>query len=224
MAGGAVAQTLLLSVSVVSNIVRHDESLLPLTTPGIPKVAFLTVQTLFVEALYLGLSASEAWLGGPEWLTVVCHSFDALVVALGAVLWLSYYALVHSEASFRATKQRNWLLWNHVVHFPTLFLPILSASVKDPTDLARHALSTTATATLALAYAIAYACCISRCDTPPYAFMRHLTTTRARLCFWGTGIVAGVLPITLLTSHFVSSLKNGSSSFSSSTIRRILRR
>lgn len=197
----AVLQSGLLMVSLVSNVVRHTR--IP-ATPGVPKSAFLTVQTLTVQVIYLTLSTIAAW-GCP---LAVAHRFDAFVVAQGAVLWLAYYSLVHWERTFRANGAR-FIFWNNVVHAPTIILPALSAAVKDPALLAAHGASTATTCTLAVVYGAIYAWYITKCETKlhkPYEFMRHLTTTPSRIAFWGTGILIGVVPITLLSTAFVHRL------------------
>ena len=204
-------QSVVVGVSLISNLVRHDERKIP-ATDGTPKSAFLTVHTISVELAWGCVSLGECLVRpwAPTWVTAVAHSGDAFVVSLGALLFGAYYCLVHSEIVEEASSRRTpeYVFWNHVVHFPTLFLPLLCVAAKDPKLLRAHAPKPAVVLVAAATYGVAYAVHVTRCAAaapkrPPYAFMARLTTTRRRFAFWGSGIAVGALPIAYAAAHLV---------------------
>ena len=207
------------ATSFCSNLVRHDPALIP-PVEDVPKSAFLTVHTITVEFAYASLGALDAaWRLGstalgppPRWLAALAHSGDAFVLSLGALLFGAYYGLVHGEIVATAEERGTpaYVSANHVVHFPTLFLPLLCAAAKDPALLRAHAPRTKTVLVAAAAYGVAYATHVTRCadraKEAPYAFMKRLDTTRRRACFWGAGVACAVLPITLAAARVVGRL------------------
>lgn len=163
--------------------------------------------------LVLGAEALLRRLGAaPATLTAAAHGGDAFVAALGAVLWAAYYGLVHGEVA-RTAKARgtpSYAAWNHVVHFPTVFLPIVCLVAKDPRRLRAHAPPARSVACLAALYGLAYAAHVTRVAAasakPPYAFMARLTTARRRVAFWGGGVAVAVVPATLGAAALVAAL------------------
>lgn len=148
-------QLCLFGQTLLMNYVRHVKM-----PAAAPKSAFLTVHTLAWQAVGTGLAV----LGLPF--------FDSFNIALGVLLFVAYYALVHEEEQ-----------WTHLVHFPTAFIPVLSAAAKTNPR--------TTPVWLAVGYAVAYALYVNSFDAP-YAFMRRLR--RHKGAFWTAGVLL-VIPL-----------------------------
>ena len=88
-----------------SNVIRHSPQLIPAEPRSIPARAYLTVHTVLVEVTFSALSLAEAALrcadAAPAWLTRCAHAADALVLALGTLLFVAYYGLVQPDPAFQ---------------------------------------------------------------------------------------------------------------------------
>ena len=85
-----VAATVL---SLVSTLVRFTL----ISDVGQPKSAYLTVHTIVIQSVYGSLGSCDCLLRAttvsPPRLTAMSHGWDALVVAQGLLLFVSYYGL-----------------------------------------------------------------------------------------------------------------------------------
>ena len=209
-AWAAMAQGASLLAISYANVVRHDASRIP-PVPGVPKSAFLTVHTLAWELAHAS-SSLLATLGlAPAWLASFAHGCDAFVCGLGGLLFCAYYGLVHGEIASEAAARKapSYVRDNHLIHAPTMLVPVVVAAAKDPRALAARP-GTAAVVAAAAAYGAAYAAhataCAARSARAPYAFMRRLDGPAKRVGFWGGGVLFAAVPAALAAARLVDRL------------------